>query len=63
MYSFTEDGNFEKDFSKDSLIPGTMCEGTFLVQDDYIFAVGLRKLDNELKWRIEVFDGIKWDFL
>lgn len=63
MNILSEEGELEKDLSRDPLIPGGMCQGTFITQDKVIYAVGWRKLKEELRWRIASFNGAKWSLL
>ena len=45
MYSISEEGEVVRDFSADRLIPGGMCQGSFVVLDGKIYAVGWRMVD------------------
>ena len=60
MYLLDEEGQIIQDMSKDPLIPGWMCQDTFVVEEGRIFAVGFKNGWFHSKWHVQAFDGIKW---
>ena len=46
MYSFSEEGELLEDLSADPIIPGVMGQGSLVVREGKIYAVGWRKFNN-----------------
>ena len=61
MNEFSEEGELKKDLSGDSLIPGFMSTGSYLVYEGKLFAASYLEYQNF--WHIKSFDGKKWSFL
>ena len=60
MYSFSEEGELLEDLSADPIIPGVMGQGSLVVREGKIYAVGWRKFNTIFDWRIQAFDGVRW---
>ena len=60
-YILSEKGELLKDQSKEALIPED--SGSFTVKDNKIWTVARRTQDDEWKWRVESFDGKKWQLI
>ena len=63
MCALNKEGEFEEDLSGNGLIPGCMCEGQFVVEEEKIYAVGCRMVKKEWRWMIGSFNGKKWSLI
>ena len=59
-YILSEEGELEQDYSDDPLIPALMCQASFTVQSEKVFAFGGKKVEGEWELEMRVFDGKKW---
>lgn len=63
MYLLSQDFQLIADLSDDPFIPGNMNWGTVVIHRGKVYAVGCRKFDNKLGYRVERFDGEGWVFV
>lgn len=63
MYALTEEGELIVDLSDDCHIPGYMSNGTYLIAERRVFALGNKLLEGKWRLKAHCFDGVEWALL